>query len=39
MIEKTILFFLMALNPNITKYNPFIYIQHIKSSKINNIQL
>jgi len=37
MIEKN--FFLIVLNPNTTKYNPFIYIKHIKSSKINNIQL
>ena len=37
MIEKIMFYFLMALNP--TKYNPFIYIKHIKSSKINNMQL
>ena len=38
MIGK-IIFFELALNPSIEKYNPFIYIQHIKFSKINNILL
>lgn len=39
MVEKIMFFFCMELNPNIVIYNPFIYIQHTKSSKINNMQL